>query len=233
MYVYISICIYNIPIFCSLWDSNPTAACVCCMFSLICLRSPFQRGERPLPMAGLLGRWKVRVPGGLDEVALQQESYKKADHATWSKESIQIHCMVRERQGELISVVWEGFASNYQSQFWNPNSILPSHQQVFRVACGKCTLTFGYSRWARTAQGFLACSMLRCLPLLPPPTSLHLGTTTCNPHLLVGCMVPWQEVERLGSFRRSQEGIPEWFCLGQYCIAVWNDSWLKQRFFRM
>lgn len=165
------------------------------MLHVFCLRSPFQRGERPLPMAGLLGRWKVRVPGGLDEVALQQESYKKADHAAWSKERIQIHCMVRERQGELISVVLEGFASNYQSQFWNPNSILLSHQQVRRGACGKCTLTFSYSQWARTAQGFLACSMLRCLPLLPPPTSLHLGTTTCNPHLLVGCMVPWQEVE--------------------------------------
>ena len=92
--------------------SNPTAACVCCMFFLICLRSPFQRGERPLPMAGLLGRWKVRVPGGLDEVALQQESYKKADHATWSKESIQIRCMVRERQGELIGRFVEVLAVN-------------------------------------------------------------------------------------------------------------------------
>ena len=133
-------------------------------------------------------------------------------------------------------IAW--FASVRESWFpWCEREVriqfMPSHQQqVRRGACGKCTLTFSYFRWARTAQGFLACSMLRCLPLLPPPTSLHLGTTTCNPHLLVGCMVPWQEVERLGSFRRSQEGIPEWFCLGQYCIAVWNDSWLKQRFFR-
>ena len=91
-----------------------------------------------------------------------------------------------------------------------PKSILkPEFNSAKPSGSLRCTIIFNYSQWARTAQGFLACSMLRCLALPSPRTSLYLGTTTCNPHLLVGCMVPWQ-VER-GSLR-SQEGILEWFC---------------------